>query len=124
LNQLKKILYIEDDYMTRDIVRRFVGKTYEIDMAESGEAALIMTEKNNYDCFLIDIGLNGGLNGIEVTKEIKKIGNNKNKPFIAVTGYAMRKEKEYILNSGLTHYISKPFNSRELLELLENTIGH
>jgi DNA-binding response OmpR family regulator len=124
LTQLKKILYLEDDFMTRDIVKRFLHRTYIIDMAENGEAAIIMTRKNNYDCFLIDIGLNGGLNGIEVTKELKKIKDNKNKPFIAVTGYAMRKEKEYILNSGLTHYISKPFNSRELLDLLESTIGH
>lgn len=124
MNQLKKILYLEDDSATRDIVRRYVGKIYEIDMAESGEEALIMTEKNNYDCFLIDIRLNGRLNGIETTKELKKIKDNKNKPFIAVTAYAMKKEKEYIMSSGLTHYISKPFTGQELLDLLENTIGH
>jgi CheY-like chemotaxis protein len=37
---------------------------------------------------------------------------------VAVTAYAMVGDREVFLNSGCTHYISKPFTKQEILELL------
>jgi CheY-like chemotaxis protein len=87
-----------------------------------GASALIKADENDYDAFLIDIGLPGKMDGIQTTKELKKIKDNKDKPYIAITAFAMAGDKEYFLSEGLTHYISKPFEFQKLIELIEKVL--
>ena len=122
-NYLKpKLLFVEDDKVTIDVVTRVLKNKYDIDNASSGIDALKKNEGNDYDAFLIDIGLPGKMDGIETTKRLKEIKNNKDKPFIAVTAYAMAGDREFFLSEGLTHYISKPFELQKLKELIENAL--
>ncbi len=114
-----KLLFVEDDKVTIDLVMRLFKNRYNCDYATDGESALIKANENDYDIFLIDIGLPGKLDGIQTTKELKKIKNNNNKPYIAITAFAMEGDKEFFLSEGLTHYISKPFEFKYLFELIE-----
>ena len=114
-----KLLLIEDDIVAIDLVTRILKHDYDIDSVCSGEAALKKNEVNNYDAFLIDIGLPGKMNGIETTKKLKEIKNNKDKPYIAITAFAMAGDREFFISKGLTHYISKPFKNQKLKELIE-----
>ncbi len=117
-----KLLYVEDEKMILDIVKELLKDKYDIDGASNGEDALIKAKENNYDAFLIDIGLPGKIDGIQTTKMIKEIKNNKEKPYIAVTVYAMDNAKEFFLSEGLTHYISKPFELQKLIDLIEDAL--
>jgi CheY-like chemotaxis protein len=122
-NSLKKrLLILEDDLVTVNVLLRLLKNQYDIDDVNNGEDALKMANKNNYDAFLIDIGLPGNMNGIDATKELKKIKDNREKPYIAITAYALPGDKAHFLTNGLTHYISKPFEFKTLLRLLENAI--
>ncbi|MHB8579451.1 MAG: response regulator [Ignavibacteriaceae bacterium] len=122
-NQLKpKLLYVEDDKVATDLVTRLLKNKYDIESAKSGDEALKMAEENDYDAFLMDIGLPGKYNGIQTTKELGKIKNNKNKPFIAITAYAMEGDREYFLSEGLTHYISKPFEFVKFIKLIDEAL--
>jgi len=122
-NLLKpKLLFVEDDQVTIDLVKRILRNKYDIDSTRYGEDALEKAIENDYDAFLIDIGLSGKMNGITTTKELKKIKNNKNKPYIAVTAYVMPGDKKLFLSEGLTHYISKPFEFRALIDLIESAL--
>src|SRR3989304_1270000 len=122
-NLLKpKLLFVEDDQVTIDLVKRILKNKYDIDSARYGEDALEKAIENDYDAFLIDIGLSGKMNGITTTKELKKIKNNKNKPYIAVTAYVMPGDKKLFLSEGLTHYISKPFEFQKLIDLIETAL--
>ncbi len=60
---------------------------------------------------------------MEATKQIKEIKNYINKPFIAVTAYAMPEYKEYFLSEGLTHYIAKPYETKDLIKLIDEALG-
>ncbi len=115
----RKLLIVEDDIVTVNVVKRLLKNKYEIDSANNGEDALKKAIEDDFDAFLIDIGLPGKMNGIITTKELKKIKDNKDKPFIAVTAYAMQDDKNYFLSEGLTHYISKPFDFQNFIKLIE-----
>ncbi len=122
-NSLKqRLLILEDDIITVNVLFRLLKNLYDIDYINNGEDALKMANENNYDAFLIDIGLPGNMNGIQTTKELKKIKNNSNKPFIAVTAYALPGDKDQFLSEGLTHYISKPFKFSTIIELIKNAL--
>jgi CheY-like chemotaxis protein len=122
-NSLKKrLLILEDDLVTVNVLLRLLKNQYDIDDVNNGEDALKMANKNNYDAFLIDIALPGNMNGIDATKELKKIKDNREKPYIAITAYALPGDKAHFLTNGLTHYISKPFEFKTLLRLIENAI--
>jgi two-component system sensor histidine kinase BarA len=120
--QKPKLLFVEDDIITIDVVKRILKPKYDVDSATNGDDAIIMAGNNNYDAFLIDIGLKGNMNGMQATKKLKEIKDNKPKPYIAITAYAMAGDRERLLSEGLTHYISKPFEFRDLTNLIETAI--
>ena len=122
-NQLKpKLLFVEDDKVATDLVKILLKDKYDIESARTGEEALKKAEENDYDAFLMDIGLPGKYNGIQTTIELKKIKNNKDKPYIAITAFAMAGDREYFLSEGLTHYISKPFEFIKFIEIIEKAL--
>ena len=117
-----KLLYVEDDLMAKTLVVKNLTSRYEIHCASNTREALNKAIENDYDAFLIDIGLPTS-NGMETTRQLKEIKNNINKPYIAVTAYAMPEYKEYFLSEGLTHYIAKPYETIDLIKLIEEALG-
>lgn len=118
----QKVLLVEDDLVAANVLKRFLEGKFQLDWAPNGEDALLKVKENDYDVFLVDIKLSPQMNGIQVTEKIKEIKNNKNKPFIAVTAYAMVSDKDYFLSNGLTHYIPKPFTKDMILDLISKAI--
>ena len=122
-NQLKpRLLFVEDDKIATDLVKRLLKSKYIIESARTGEEAIKKAEENDYDAFLMDIGLPGKHNGIQTTIALKKIKNNKDKPYIAITAFAMAGDREYFLSEGLTHYISKPFEFIKFIRLIDEAL--
>lgn len=124
MSKKPKLLIVEDDKITVDVLKIYLGKIYSLDWVITGKDALKKAKDNNYDGFLMDIGLPGNMNGIETTKDLKEIKGYENKPFIAITAYAMKGDKEHFLSQGLTHYIVKPFNKQGLLETLAKALNN
>jgi CheY-like chemotaxis protein len=118
-----KLLLVDDDEVTADIIKIFISDRYQVDWVTNGTDAISKANENNYDGFLVDIGLPGQFSGIEATKRMKEIADNKNKPFIAVTAHAGYGDKERFLANGLTHYLSKPFEKHALIELIEKALN-
>jgi len=114
-----KLLIVENDAIGLQYLDILLNSLYEIDSANNAPAALELVNKNNYDAFLLDINLGSGMDGIELMKEIKKIKNYANTPFIAITAFAAESDKREFLSKGFTHYLSKPFLSTELKVLLK-----
>lgn len=127
LNQDKKLphlLYVEDDEIGREVVALFLKGKYIVDLVGSSEEVLNKISKIDYAAILLDINLGKGLNGIELVKEIRKLPKYDDVPIIAVTAYALKEIQTKILNSGCTHYISKPFNRKALISLIDSALNH
>ncbi len=116
-------LYVEDDSANRHIVKLFLKNTSIIETANDGETALQLAAEKKYDFILMDINLSGEMNGMEVVQEILKMPQYVDTPIIAVTAYAMGKDKVEFLKGGCTHYISKPFKKNDIVNLVTGVIG-
>ena len=118
-----RLLLVEDDTMATTMVVKYLERKFEIDTVKTCEGALRKANENDYDAFLMDIGLPGNSNGMDITKKLKEIKDNKNKPFIAVTAYAMPEYREYFLSEGLTHYIAKPYEAIDLINMISKALA-
>jgi two-component system sensor histidine kinase/response regulator len=96
-------------------------KGYEIAMADNGRTALSMLEANRPDLILLDIMM-PEMDGYEVCTKIKADEKTKDLPVIFLTA---KNETENIVKGfelGAIDYITKPFNSSELLARVETHV--
>jgi PAS domain S-box-containing protein len=117
-----KILCVDDDSITKDFVKFILKDLYSVDFANDGIEAIEKSKFKKYSLILMDINLGKGINGIETAQKIRKISGYKHIPVIALTSYAMKGDKEEFLKSGMDGYISKPFKSAEMIEIIEKFI--
>ena len=115
----KKVLFVEDEVissMNIGDMLEFWG--YDIcTPATSAEEAIAITEAEKPDIVLLDIKLQGGMNGIELAGEIKK---RLDVPIIFMTGYLNRGFKEKAAAFKPVAYLIKPFELNELKSALES----
>jgi two-component system cell cycle response regulator DivK len=111
----KIILYIEDNYHNRRIVRKILqSRGYTLVEAEDGVSGLAMVHELKPPLVLLDIGL-PGMDGLEVVGRIKADPKLRNTPVIALTASAMRGDRERFLDAGCDDYLSKPIQAMELI---------
>ncbi|HSR17830.1 MAG TPA: response regulator, partial [Ignavibacteriaceae bacterium] len=75
--QSPKILIVENEQIVAlDIARNLKSFGYEIaGMATTGENALKLTSEENPDLILMDIKIDGGMDGIQTVKKIQSEHN-------------------------------------------------
>ncbi len=115
-----KFLLVEDDDLSINVIVTFLKGHYKIDISKDGYDAVEMLKLNEYSGVLLDIDLGDGPTGIDVLEEMKKLPQCKDMPVIAVTAYAMKGDREKLLEAGCTDYISKPFVKESLVKAIEN----
>ncbi len=121
--ELKKILYVEDDQPSRETVRLLLRKWYEVETAADAEEAMKKIKENMYEVILMDINLGFDTNGIELTDLIREIPGYEDVPVIAVTAYASLSEQREIMSHQLTHFIAKPFFREDLLRVIDRALS-
>lgn len=117
-----KILIVEDEaVVSLDIARRLEKMGYEvIGRLASGEEALELVQEERPDLVLMDINLQGELDGIETATTLYK---NYGLPVIYLTAYAGDSTLERAKESKPYGYILKPFKERELHAAIEIAIS-
>lgn len=115
------VLAVDDDETSLSVISLYLKDGYETDLATNGDDALAMAREKDYDIVLMDINLKG-MSGIEAAVAIRNIPAYENTPVIAVTAYAMVGDKEKFIAEGCTHYISKPFSKRDLLQIMKTSL--
>jgi len=112
----KTILYIEDNYHNRRIVRKILQtRGYTLIEAQDGIVGLAMVRKLKPPLVLLDIGL-PGMDGLEVIGHIREDVELCDIPVIALTASAMRGDRERFLNAGCDDYLSKPVQAMKLID--------
>jgi DNA-binding NtrC family response regulator len=112
-----RVLVVDDEMdFLETIVNRLLKRKIEATGVPSGEAAVLLLKENFFDVVLLDIKMPGGMDGIEVLREIKKI-----QPLtevILLTGHASVETSVEGMKSGAFDYLIKPVKFMELLEKL------
>ena len=87
-----------------------------------GQQALHMIEQTQPDMLLLDIGM-PVLDGFGVIRKIRENPCLATMPVLAVTAYAMQGDREKIMQSGFSGYLSKPVDARSLAEELKRLLS-
>ncbi len=114
-----EILLVEDNLLNIEVIKRFLKKKGNLTYSQNGRDALELAEKNKYDLFLIDINLGHDIDGIEVLQKLKTYDKYKTTPTVAITGYASENSKHEFLSKGFSRYLAKPFDKKELLNIVD-----
>lgn len=122
-NKKNKLLIIEDDDISRDLMKIYLFKYYEIEFAKDGQEAMTLFLQNDYRLIITDINLGLGKNGIDLMKEIRRTSKGKGIPIIAITAYSNFGDRQTFLAAGFDNYIAKPFQSDELYRSIIDTLN-
>jgi DNA-binding response OmpR family regulator len=110
--QRAKVLIVEDNEDMRNAVVAYLrDKGYGVSEAASAEAAMKHEPYDDFDIALLDIALPGA-SGLELTGELRSHGFDK--PIIGITARDTIDDKIVGLTTGMSDYIVKPFDLREL----------
>ncbi len=108
-----RLLLAEDEKALSKALKAILERNnYSVDQAYDGQEALEYLEADNYDGVILDIMM-PKVDGITVLKEIRRKGNLI--PVLLLTAKSEIDDKISGLDSGANDYLTKPFNSRELL---------
>ncbi|NOX35617.1 MAG: response regulator [Deltaproteobacteria bacterium] len=116
MNHQKTLVLAVDD---RPQNLQFLGKLlsdkgYEVGMAQNGRQALNFIKKNEPDLILLDIMM-PEMDGYEVCRQIKADFSVRHIPIIFLTAKTDPKDIVKGFDAGGVDYVTKPFNSAELL---------
>ena len=121
---LPNILIVEDDPNTVSLFKIYLKKTGNIEIANNAKEALEKTEKNNYDLILMDINLGEEIDGLTLTRMLRDTKVYESTPIIAVTAFAMEKDRKNAIEAGCSNYLSKPFDKNTLLKMISDELKH
>jgi DNA-binding NtrC family response regulator len=115
-----RILVIDDDEnITKVVAAILKDQGYAIDIANTGNEAILKTRSNHYDVMLVDIRL-PDMEGTEVITKIKDTTPKIRK--IIVTGYPTLQNAVTAVNRGADAYIIKPFDVEKMLTTIKEQI--
>jgi len=111
----KKILIVDDEPFNLDLLEQELADyEYAIERAGDGVEALEKTESFEPDLILLDYMM-PRMNGLEVLKHLRATPKHQGIPVILLTAKATQEDKVAGLDAGADDYVTKPFDSFELL---------
>lgn len=108
-----RILLAEDERsLARVILKIFERNNYSADAVDNGEDALEYLTTGNYDVAVLDVMM-PRMDGITVLKKVREQGNQI--PILILSAKSEIDDKVLGLDSGANYYLTKPFDTKELL---------
>ena len=119
----KKILVVDDEtQIVRLLSMRLEANNYEIVKAYDGNQCTQVAKSEKPDLILLDIKMPMG-GGISAFDTIRNNETTKNIPIIFITAYPSERVKQQVTEMGAEGFISKPFNSKDLINKIQSLIG-
>lgn len=121
-NKNCKILVVDDVSQNVQVIGSILfDQKYQVSFALSGAEALSLIDHEDYDLILLDI-LMPGMDGYEVCKIVKANEKTKGIPIIFLTAKSDIQSVVKGFETGAVDYLSKPFNTEELLARVKTQI--
>jgi len=116
---MTKVLVVEDNSLNMELEMEIIESMgFSAHGAADGKKSVEMARKETYDLIIMDIEL-PDMDGIEATRLIRDIPGYKNTPFVALTAFAMKGDRERFLASGFNYYVEKPLDIKEFMKVLD-----
>ncbi|NGM84236.1 response regulator transcription factor [Paenibacillus sp. 7124] len=114
-----QVLIVDDEWNMRNLLRIYLMKEgFQIKEAATGLEALSMVKKHSFDIILLDVMM-PDMDGWQVCKVIRE---TETVPILMLTARTETKDKIHGLGIGADDYLTKPFDSEELLARMYSLI--
>ncbi|MBI5648335.1 MAG: PAS domain S-box protein [Ignavibacteriae bacterium] len=112
------ILAVEDDQLTQDFLASILTDSFDVLFASSAAAALDQLQMHTVDLILMDLSLEGDVNGLLLTRRLRGSDQHTHIPVIAVTAHAFPEDERLALDAGCDAYIAKPVTRARLVQMI------
>lgn len=118
-----RILLAEDNEINQLYVKTILESKFEVEIAPNGLKVLELLEKQTFHLVLMDLHM-PEMDGYETTETIRSLSDKKLKkiPIVALTAAAIKGEKEKCLAAGMDDYLSKPFDPKDLFQIIAQNL--
>lgn len=118
----KRVLVVDDDHECRLLLSTVVAQAgFAVDSAADGQMALTLVRSRMPDLVLLDAHL-PGLDGFAACDAIKSDPKTEHIAVVILTAFATSEAQEKSKKAGADEFVSKPFRSETLLELIEQLL--
>lgn len=122
--QTKTVLVIEDNDLNMEIaVAALELCDCQVLQAADAETGIQLARAHTPDLILMDVQL-PGMDGFTATAVIKADPATQHIPVVAVTAYAMQKDRDEALKAGCSGFISKPFSLKPFMDTVKSFLNH
>ncbi len=113
------LLIVDDERNTRDALRRYFCRDFDITTAEDGVIAMNLLKNNNYDLVLTDLKMPGagGMNVLDAT-----LGKTPPPTCIVFTAYGSIETAVSAVKAGAFDFVTKPVNLDKLEEVIKRAL--
>jgi CheY-like chemotaxis protein len=117
-------ILIADDYDdNRELLRLMLESAgYRVRETRDGREFVEAARAERFDLALIDISM-PVLDGWEALAELRADERTRSLPCVAVTAFAAEPDRRRALEAGFDAYVSKPFRSKDLVEVIEQLLA-
>ncbi|WP_431985773.1 response regulator [Streptomyces griseoflavus] len=116
---MTRVLVVDDDpAIVRALVINLKARSYEVDFAHDGAAALRAATAHHPDVVVLDLGL-PDMDGVEVIRQLRGWSRV---PVLVLSARHASDEKVQALDAGADDYVTKPFGMDELLARLRAAV--
>jgi two-component system, cell cycle response regulator DivK len=117
------ILIVDDNAQNLKLARVLLtAEGYPVETAVHAEDALWLLETYTPRLILMDLQL-PGMDGLELTRQLKSDPLHRGISIIAVTAYAMKGDEDRALAAGCDGYMSKPIDTAALTRLVATCLA-
>lgn len=108
-----KILVIEDDILLADTLKALLtAKGFDVEICHDGESGTDYALLGIYDLLILDVMM-PKMDGYQVARQVRS--KRCSTPILMLTAKSELEDRIAGLNAGADYYLTKPFDSRELL---------
>lgn len=113
-----KVLLVDDEVVFTTSLSRVLSRwNFDVEVSSDGLSGLTRIIQGDFDVAILDVKMSG-MNGIQVFSEIRRLSLLTR--IILLTGHFSLQDKEDTLKNGAFAYLSKPYPTHKLVELIEN----
>lgn len=117
MNATRVLLVDDEDIFARNISRLLRNRGYEVTAVNSGDAAIRILEKGQFDVMVLDLKM-PGLDGIATLSELRKLGLGIDT--LVLTGHGSIDTALEGMKLGAYDYLTKPCDIEDLVRQIEN----
>lgn len=119
----EKILIVDDNPTNLKLVAYLMkANGYEVTTAIDAEAAIADIRTKRPALILMDVQL-PGVDGLELTRQLKADPDTRDIIIVAVTAYAMKGDHDKAVAAGCDDYVTKPIDTRSLPDTIRRHLS-